>query len=210
MVEVDRTVDFALRSIVDGRCTDGQALRYFRETPGEAEPACDGAVLWESVGGLSTCGIAYVTEWVGEENGPEPDRPPLAARVLTTGYERHIHPGRRYRIRQMASIVSSAMHAQPDLAAVGPPALAKKRGFETVRQANKAVWDDLWKGRIRLGGPPAALASDGRRGVFLFDELHARRRARLHLHLRSRDMARLPLLLRACDVGHRDIRGPGP
>ena len=153
VVDVDRTVDIALRSIVDGRHSDGRALRYFRETPGEAEPACDGAVLWESAGGLSTCGIAYVTEWVGE-NGPEPDRPPLAARVLTTRYETRLHPGRRYRIRQMASIVPSAMHAQPDLAAVRQVALAKKRGFEAVRQANKAVWDDLWKGRIRLDGAP--------------------------------------------------------
>ncbi|MBV9978254.1 MAG: glycoside hydrolase family 65 protein [Hyphomicrobiales bacterium] len=152
VVEVDRAVDFALRCLVDGRDSEGQVLRYFRETPGEAEPACDGAVLWESAGGVSTCGIAYATEWL-DDNAPQPDRPPLAARVLRSGYETHIHPGRRYRVRQMASIVSSAMHSQPDLAAVRQIALAKKKGFDAIRHSNKAQWDDLWKGRIRLDGP---------------------------------------------------------
>jgi len=55
VVDVDGTGPLALKSIVDARHVDGRALRHFRDTPGETDPACDGAALWESAGGLSTC-----------------------------------------------------------------------------------------------------------------------------------------------------------
>ena len=43
--------DLALRSMVEPN-VDGVAVRQMGETPGEKEPACDGALLWESAGGF--------------------------------------------------------------------------------------------------------------------------------------------------------------
>ena len=43
-------------------------------------------------------------------------------------------------------------HAEPDFQAVRQVALARKRGFEAIRAANRDVWSDLWKGRITLVG----------------------------------------------------------
>jgi hypothetical protein len=79
-VECDTAAEIALRSIVDARNVDGIAVRQLRETPGEKEPACDGALFWESAGGLSSCGLAYVTALLAAD--AEPDRPPLGWAVL--------------------------------------------------------------------------------------------------------------------------------
>jgi protein-glucosylgalactosylhydroxylysine glucosidase len=149
-VECETKADIALRSLVDARNVDGIALRQLRETPGEKEPACDGVLLWESPGGLSSCGIAYVTALVGAK--AEPDRPPLENRTLTTSYQFHAKASRRYGLRQMASVIPSVSHAQPDMQAVRQVALARKRGFEAIRVENREIWADLWKGRIRLVG----------------------------------------------------------
>jgi protein-glucosylgalactosylhydroxylysine glucosidase len=150
-IEIDRAASLGLRSLVDARDIDGRALRHLRSTPGETDPACDGSLLWESAGALSTCGVAYVTELIGD-NRAEPERPPIMNCTLSTGYTLSVHGRRRYRLRQMASVVPSAMHSQPDFEAVRKVALARKRGFDEVRAANRAKWTDLWRGRIRLVG----------------------------------------------------------
>jgi hypothetical protein len=108
-VDVDGAARLGLKSIVDARHVDGRALRHFWDTPGEIDPACDGATLWESAGGLSTCGIAYVTELIGG-NGGAPERSSLMDRTLSTAYTFRARAGQHYRLRQMASVVPSVMH----------------------------------------------------------------------------------------------------
>jgi trehalose/maltose hydrolase-like predicted phosphorylase len=149
-IEVDRDVDLALKALVDGRHVDGRVLRHMRDTPGEKKPACDGAALWESAGAFSTCGIAYSTEMIGTK--VEPEKPPLENRTLITRYAFHAKAGKRYRLRQIASLIPSATHAQPDFQAVRLVALARKRGFDALRRANRDAWRDLWKGRIKIVG----------------------------------------------------------
>ena len=149
-IEVDKDSDLALKSVLDARHVDGRALHHLRDTPGEDKPCCDGAALWESAGALSTCGIAYVTELVGAEAKPE--RPPLENRTLTTAYAFKAKAGEVYRLRQIASLIPKVTHLQPDFQAVRQVALARKRGFENIRAANRALWSDLWKGRITLVG----------------------------------------------------------
>lgn len=150
VIELDGAAEVALRATVDGGGVDGRVLRHLRETPGEAEPACDGVALWESPGGMNTCGVAYATELVGAESVAE--RPPLSHGALTTEYRFPGRSGRRYRLRQMASVIPSPMHADPDFQAVRLVALARRRGFEAARAANRAEWAELWKGRIRIVG----------------------------------------------------------
>ena len=149
-VQVDQDVDLALKALLDARHVDGRALRHLRDTPGEDKASCDGAALWESAGALSTCGIAYVTELVGAE--AEPEKPPLENRTLTTGYAFKAKAGRSYHLRQIASLIPNVTHAEPDFQAVRQVALARKRGFEAIRAANRDVWSDLWKGRITIVG----------------------------------------------------------
>lgn len=149
-INVDRDVDLALKALVDGRHVDGRALRHLRDTPGEDKPACDGAALWESAGALSTCGIAYITEVTGTK--AEAEKPPMENRTLTTRYVFKATAGKIYHLRQIASLIPSVTHAQPDFQAVRLVALARKRGFKALRAANRAVWRDLWKSRITIIG----------------------------------------------------------
>jgi trehalose/maltose hydrolase-like predicted phosphorylase len=149
-VQVNQDVDLTLKALLDARHVDGRALRYLRDTPGEDRASCDGAALWESAGALSTCGIAYITELVGAE--ADPKKPPLENRSLATGYAFKAKAGRSYHLRQIASLIPNVSHAEPDFQAVRQVALARKRGFEAIRSANRDVWSDLWKGRITIVG----------------------------------------------------------
>ncbi len=170
-VKLDKGVDLALKALVDGRHVDGRAVRYLRDTPGEDKPSCDGAALWESAGALSTCGIAYITEVVGYK--AEPDKPLLENRTLATRYSFKAAAGRTYHLRQIASLIPSVTHAQPDFQAIRMVALARKRGFNAIRAANQDVWRDLWKGRIKILGADRRWQALSDAAVFyLFSSTH--------------------------------------
>ena len=147
-VQVDQDVDLVLKAVLDARHVDGRALRHLRDTPGEDKASCDGGVLWESAGALSTCGIAYITELVGAK--AEPEKPPLESRTLITSYALKARAGQSYHLRHIASLIPNVTHAAPDLQAVRQVALARKRGFKAIRASNQDVWSDLWKGRIKI------------------------------------------------------------
>lgn len=148
--EVDRAIEISVRVIVDATSVPGRALREMRQTPGENEPACDGALLWESPGGFSTVGIAYTSELLGADC--DPAKPPFMRDRLYTEYRFKGVPGRRYRLRQIVSVLPRAMHSQPDRQAVRLCAKAKNDGFDVLRRENRDAWKELWKGRIKLVG----------------------------------------------------------
>jgi trehalose/maltose hydrolase-like predicted phosphorylase len=153
-VTLDRACALGLRAAVDAGGADGRALRHSRQTPGEDEPATDGCLLWESAGGLSTCGVALVTEVLGAGD-VEPERPPLRDHRLVSEYALRARAGRTVRLRQIASVIPSVMHAMPDQQAARLAAKARNDGFELIRKQNRLAWDELWKGRIRVEGASA-------------------------------------------------------
>ncbi len=150
VVEVDAACDLRLRAKVDISGIEGRALRHSRTTPGEAEPTSDGVLLWASAGGLSTCGVAYVSQLVGAD--AVPDRPALDGASLTSEYGLRARARRKYRLRQIVSVVPNIMHNQADYQAARLVAFAADVGFEAIRKANRDCWRELWKGRIRLVG----------------------------------------------------------
>jgi len=150
-VKLDKACSLGLRAIVDASGADGRALRHSRVTPGEPEPATDGTLLWESAGALSTCGVAFVTELLGAGDR-EATHPKLRDHRLVTEYGFRARAGRTVRLRQIASLVPSALHALPDQQAARLAAKAASDGFDKIRRQNRAVWNELWKGRIRLEG----------------------------------------------------------
>ncbi|HLK26197.1 MAG TPA: glycoside hydrolase family 65 protein [Caulobacteraceae bacterium] len=149
-IGVDGACDVEFRARVDTSGVSGRALRHARETPGEKEPSCDGMLLWESAGGLSSCGLAFSTDLAGAAASCE--RPPLDGTGLTSEYAWRGRRGRRCRLRQVVSLVPSALHRQPDFEAARLVAFAANVGFDALRQANRDRWSELWKGRVRLVG----------------------------------------------------------
>ncbi len=150
-VSVDKACGLGLRAIVDARGVPGRPLKHARITPGEDKPATDGTLLWESAGVFSTCGVAIVTELLGAGE-QEAGRPPLRNQQLITEYGFRVRAGRTVRLRQIASVIPNVMHQMPDQHAARLAAKAGKDSFDKLRKQNRAVWDELWKGRIRLEG----------------------------------------------------------
>jgi hypothetical protein len=149
-IEVDAVSDLKVRARINVSGIEGRALRYNRDTPGEAIPSNDGSLLWESAGAISTCGLAYATEFVGED--VKPQRPPLDGEGLRSEYVFRARSAHRFKLRQLVSLVPSALHDQPDYQAARLIAMAADIGFDAIRKQNRACWADLWKGRIRLVG----------------------------------------------------------
>ncbi len=150
-VVMDKACSLGVRAIVDASGADGRGLRHSRVTPGEPETTTDGSLLWESAGGLSTCGVAFVTQLLGAGD-QLPQRPPMRDQRLVTEYGFRARAGRTVRLRQIASLVPQALHTLPDQQAARLAAKAANDGFDKIRQKNRAAWHELWKGRIRLEG----------------------------------------------------------
>ena len=152
-IVADAACDLQLKAMVDGSGISGRALRHSRETPGESEPACDGTLLWESAGGTGKVGLAYVTEIEGgQATRAKAKRPALAGNRLESTYAFRAKAGQRYRLTQLVSVVCGVMHHHPDQHAARMAAKAKFDGFESIRAENRAAWEEIRKGRIRLIG----------------------------------------------------------
>ena len=150
---VESACDLIVKSMVDATNVPGRALRQMRNTPGEEQPACDGTLLWESPGGLGKVGLAHFSEMLGGAAAEaQPKRPALQDNRLATIYRFRARAGQRYRLRQITSMVCGTMHHQADQQAARMAAKARFDSFDAIRADNKAVWAELWKGRIVLLG----------------------------------------------------------
>ena len=153
-IEVSRACSLSLRATIDASGIGGHPLHECRQTPGEPDPAIDGSLLWESHGGFATCGIALASELLGAGK-QSPRRPALQGHRLVSEYTVHARAGRPVRLRQICSLLPSAMHEQPEQQASRLAAKARRTGFESIRKANRAAWEELWKGRIVISGAGA-------------------------------------------------------
>jgi hypothetical protein len=144
--------DVTLRGGIDPKGVPGDWLRRETTTPDEPEPAVDGSLHWGTLGKLASLGMAYITEFRGLGGvTPAPqgwgERQPLA-----TDYSFRTQAGRPYRLRQMTSLVPSTLHQDPHRQAIRLAARAGHVSFDTLRDENRAIWDELWRGRIVLVG----------------------------------------------------------
>jgi trehalose/maltose hydrolase-like predicted phosphorylase len=111
----------------------------------------DGALLWETLGGLGSCGAAYWTEVHGPETtqskSEEADMP-----LVTIYRAPKLRARQRLVVRQVTSLVPSSDHQQPHWHATRLAALGRRIGFETLRKDNAEAWRELWRGRVVLLG----------------------------------------------------------
>ncbi|MCC6578957.1 MAG: glycoside hydrolase family 65 protein [Phycisphaeraceae bacterium] len=113
----------------------------------------DAMIQWESRAGLSTVGVAYISEFQGTDlekrsrnnYGSEQE-------IELTQYAIAARPGKRYVMRQLASLVPSLMHSEPHWEASRLLFAGNWIGFDKLRDANRAAWAELWKGRVRIHG----------------------------------------------------------
>lgn len=148
-VSVSAPCALTLRGAVDPAGVPGRSLS--RDMLPLRWHVADGSLLWESAGGLHTCGLAMTTEFSGGDARKD-DHAWGHTSGLTTDYTIEAEPGRPYVLRQMTSLVPSLLHAEPDRQAVRLVRIGLDRGFEGVREDNRTQWAELWKGRVRLIG----------------------------------------------------------
>jgi trehalose/maltose hydrolase-like predicted phosphorylase len=148
-VTADRGCEIKIRSLVDTSEIQGHLCSSASDSK-EKVSGIDGSLSWESEGGLSRCGIAMATDLRGaalDEKAEVRDRSPLA-----TQYRIKARANATYRLHQIVSLVPSVMHNQPERQAERLVALGAHSGFRALRDANRAEWKELWKGRIILHG----------------------------------------------------------
>ncbi|HEY3799421.1 MAG TPA: glycoside hydrolase family 65 protein [Caulobacteraceae bacterium] len=168
-VTVSQDCDLALRAIVDTRGIAGRALKSGGRAPGGGDIG-DGRLLWESAGGLSVVGVAYATQLIGGQS--EPETSPLDGAGLRTEHALSALGGVTYRLRQVASLIPSAMHRQPDLEAARLAFWAKSLGFDELRRRNRACWTEMWKSRIRIVGDERWQAMADAAFYYLMSSVH--------------------------------------
>jgi protein-glucosylgalactosylhydroxylysine glucosidase len=154
-IEVDQPCNLTLRATVDPNGSAGKWHSRTTRLPGSNTPLIDGSLRWEMHGGLSTCGIAYVTELLGTDEVQRSLDEWGELLPLATSYTFRGELGHTYTLYQIASMVPSSYHHEPDWQATRLVYLAKERGFDTIRQENRMVWEELWKGRVLLLGAEA-------------------------------------------------------
>ncbi len=150
-VKVDRTAQIALRAVLSPGALPGRIIARGQGVASDDDVAVDGLMRWEPSGALSTAGIAYTTELLGEP-GAERQHSQREIGPLDTTYRLDARPGKAYRFRQMAAMVPEQVHHDPGRQATRLVALAAKLGFDALRTSNQEAWRELWKGRVVLLG----------------------------------------------------------
>jgi trehalose/maltose hydrolase-like predicted phosphorylase len=148
-ITVDKACDLVVSAAVLTAGVSGRPERVYKNLPGKERPI-DGAMRWRPAGGVSSCGLAYMTavenkiaDQCAHDGDPE---------VLRTSHSLKARPGRRYRFWQIAALVPEVMHLQPELQAARLVSMNHELGFEELRARNRAEWDELWKSRVVLVG----------------------------------------------------------
>jgi trehalose/maltose hydrolase-like predicted phosphorylase len=146
----DKPCDLSLRAIVDPGGAPGSAVERRSPSGRERIDSADGTLLWEATGALSRCAVAYLTEINSSSATAAFD--PITDQALTTSYDVRARGSRKVVLRQIAALVPDAGHLQPDLQAVRLATAAREFGFDGLRDANRELWAELWRGRPILHG----------------------------------------------------------
>jgi trehalose/maltose hydrolase-like predicted phosphorylase len=151
-VRVDRPCRLVITAKVDPTGISGSWRARETTTPDADKPVVDGSLLWETHGGISTCGAAYITDFDGGDGVERQREEHDELAPLSTSYAVQARPERRYVLRQYTSLVPSQAHHEPHRQATRLVGMAAQRGFEQLRGENRGAWEEIWKGRIKLIG----------------------------------------------------------
>jgi hypothetical protein len=149
-VRVDRACELELSAKLDPRSVPGRWVRRYVELPGDDDPPVDGALRWETLGGLATCGLAYST--TADADAERSRATWDTEQPLVTNYCFDARRTTAYTMWHLTALVPSDAHHQPELHAIRLVARAARAGFDRLRRENRAEWDDLWRGRVRILG----------------------------------------------------------
>lgn len=151
-VRVSKECQLVLTAKVDQTGLGGHLLARETTTPGADPPVVDGTMLWQTHGGLSSCGEAYITRFYGADGAKRTREENDDLAPLRTSYAFKASPGGLYILRSITSLVTSQFHHEPNREATRLVCMGMQRGFEQLRQENRQTWAEIWEGRVVIQG----------------------------------------------------------
>jgi trehalose/maltose hydrolase-like predicted phosphorylase len=150
-LRTNHACELTIAAGIDPTGIPGRWIERCTATPAAENDDIDGALLWETLGALATCGAAYWTECAGHRDAVRSKREEGDA-PLGTSYRMKVRKGQRIVVRQITSLVPSANHQQPQRQATRLVAQGRRIGFDGLRRENAESWLELWRGRLVLVG----------------------------------------------------------
>lgn len=151
VVRCDADTDVVLTASVatagiPGRWVDAGTI------PRGQPPTAHAWLAWESVGEISRCGVVIAAE--GDGPGPDPgvETNETACRV-SVSIARHARAHEPVRLRSIVGMVPDLAHPRPHRQAALLVSRGMARGWDGLRDANRAAWSALWRARPMIDGP---------------------------------------------------------
>jgi trehalose/maltose hydrolase-like predicted phosphorylase len=151
-VTVDRAADVIVTVGIDPTGVPGEGEYPDAVSGRKGEPEPDGILAWVTHGGISSCGLAYGSTFLGTAEAQRTTTKADELGLVATAWSFRARAQRPYRVRQMTSLVPEIAHPHPVDHAARLLALATDRGWDRMRAEHEAAWADLWRGRIVIDG----------------------------------------------------------
>ena len=149
-VRCDRDAEIVLSASISAADVPGRWLTAGQIPPGEP-PTADAWLLWESMGETTRCGLAISAAL--DNHDAEPTIEAAAdAGLVSVSYAARVRAGRPLRLRSIVGLVPRIAHACPERQAALLVSRGLVRGWDGLREANRATWADLWRGRPVIPG----------------------------------------------------------
>jgi trehalose/maltose hydrolase-like predicted phosphorylase len=173
-VRVDRAANVAIAAGIDPADVPGRGDAHAQPQDQGPNEGVDGRLRWHPPGEVSTLGMAYATAFRGGDSRTRETSTRDERGWFSTTYRIRARAERPYRVAHISASVPSLSHAQPDEQAGRLAALAAKRGFDRLREENRSIWNELWKGRITIdGATPRWQAITDASTYYLLSSVHA-------------------------------------
>jgi trehalose/maltose hydrolase-like predicted phosphorylase len=151
-VRTDGVTDVEVAAGVDPTEVPGFATDVAQPQDQGPNEGVDGRLRWHSHGDIASLGVAYATRPLGDAEAERSASASDARGWFSTTWRVRARAGRRYGVQLLTALVPDMSHARPDEEAGRLAALGASLGFDGLRDANRRIWREAWRGRIQIDG----------------------------------------------------------
>lgn len=150
-VRCDRDAEVVLTAAIGTSDVPGCWLEADAIPRGEP-PTADAWLAWEGMAGAARCGVVIAT-LCDEADGDPVVEAEEARHLVSVSHRLRARAGRPVRIRSIVGLVPDLAHPRPHRQAALLVARGLARGWDGLREANRAAWSELWRGRPLIDAP---------------------------------------------------------
>jgi trehalose/maltose hydrolase-like predicted phosphorylase len=151
-VRTDRLADVEVAAGVDPTDVPGFATDVAQPQVQGPNEGVDGRLRWHSHGDIAYLGVAYATRPLGDAAAERSVSTSDVRGWLSTTWSVRARADRRYGVQLLTALVPNLSHARPDEEAGRLASQGASHGFDGLRDANRRIWREAWRGRIEIDG----------------------------------------------------------